>query len=43
LLINALEQIRVRDDCPSYTPSIPPHYETSLAGIVYDRYSEGGK
>lgn len=41
LLNGALEQVRVRDDCSGYTPDIPPHYETSLAGLTYGRYSEG--
>ena len=44
VLAGAIARVRVEEQqaCESYTPNIPPHYETSLAGLTYLRNSEGG-
>ncbi|MEN8762096.1 MAG: hypothetical protein ABF290_06640, partial [Thiogranum sp.] len=42
LLVAAIASVQLSDGCSRYTPNIPPHYETSLAGIPYLRSSEGG-
>jgi hypothetical protein len=41
LLDLAIARVQLRDACPAYEPDIPPHFETSLAGISYLRNSEG--
>lgn len=42
LLDAAIAAVQVDKACEEYKPDIPPHFETSLAGITYWRNSEGG-
>lgn len=42
LLDAALAAVQVDKACQDYKADIPPHFETSLAGISYWRNSEGG-
>ena len=42
LLDSAILAVQVDKACDEYKPDIPPHFETSLAGITYWRNSEGG-
>lgn len=42
LISGALKTFRGLAACKPFDVDIPPHYETSLAGITYSRWSEGG-
>lgn len=42
LLSAAIASVQLENACTRYTPDIPPHFETSLAGIPYLRPSQGG-
>jgi hypothetical protein len=41
LLSAAINAVQIEQTCDQFNPDIPPHFETSLAGIGYWRNSEG--
>lgn len=43
LIQNAINAVSLGRECPSFDVNIPPHFETSLAGLSYLRDSEGEK
>jgi hypothetical protein len=43
IITKALKDFSCNAACMPFDVDIPPHFETSLAGITYSRFSEGGR